>query len=216
MKLLERLFEQNRAWSAAMHREDPRFFDRLVAQQRPEFHWIGCSDSRVPANQITGLAPGEMFVHRNVANLAHAADLNGLSSLQFAVDHLDVRHVIVCGHYGCAGIHAALTDARLGVVDNWLRPVRELAERHAGLLATLQTTPEREDRLAEINVVEQVRNVALTMVVADAWRRGQRLALHGWIYSIRDGLLRDLGCCVTGEREVAPAIAAARKALGVA
>jgi carbonic anhydrase len=187
------LFAQNRAWAARMVEDDPAFFKALADQQKPELLWIGCSDSRVPANQIVGLLPGDVFVHRNVANVVVHTDLNCLSVLQFAVDVLGVKHVIVCGHYGCGGVAAALARSRFGLVDNWLRHVEDVAEKHAGELAGIADQAAREARLAELNVIEQVTNVCQTTVVEDAWQRGQELSVHGWIYGIADGLIRDLG-----------------------
>ena len=175
-----------------MVRQDPRFFARLSGQQAPEYLWIGCSDSRVPANQIVGLAPGEMFVHRNVANIVVHADLNCLTANQFAVDVLKVRHIIVCGHYGCGGVLAALRVEKLGLSDNWLRHVQDVRWKHDAEMAALAGEPERHRRLCELNVVEQVLNVSQTTVVQEAWARGQPIEVHGWIYDIRDGLLRDL------------------------
>jgi len=188
---VERLLAANRAWARATTEADPEFFARLATQQRPEYLWIGCSDSRVPANQIVGLRPGEIFVHRNVANLVVHTDLNCLSVLQFAVDVLQVRHVIVCGHYGCGGVLAALRGERHGLVDNWLRHVQDVRDAHADLLARTAESA-KHDQLCELNVVEQVANVARTSVVQDAWARGQQLAVHGWIYGLGDGLLKDL------------------------
>jgi carbonic anhydrase len=189
---LARLLENNRAWAESLTRGDPGYFERLKSLQAPEYLWIGCSDSRVPANQIVGLAPGELFVHRNVANVVVHTDLNCLSVLQFAVDVLAVKHVIVCGHYGCGGVLAALKDEKLGLIDNWLRHVQDVRSKHAGEIAGLPGERERAARLCELNVVEQVRNVGDTTVVRDAWRRGQQLLVHGWIYDVGDGLLRDL------------------------
>jgi carbonic anhydrase len=186
------LLAGNRAWVQARLGEDPGYFSRLADQQTPEFLWIGCSDSRVPANQITGLQPGEVFVHRNIANVVVHSDLNCLSVLQFAVDVLKIRHVIVCGHYGCSGVLAALRRARIGLADNWLRHVRDVAERHDGELQALPDG-ERHNRLCELNVIQQVRNVCETSVVQDAWSRGQALSVHGWVYGLSDGLIRDLG-----------------------
>ncbi len=203
MRVLSQLFTQNRAWAAEITRQDPDFFTRLSRQQTPEYLWIGCSDSRVPANQIVGLLPGEMFVHRNVANVVVHTDLNCLSTLQFAVDVLRVGHVIVCGHYGCGGVLAALRDDRMGLVDNWLRHVQDVRWKHQAELDALETEGERHHRLCELNVLEQVINVSQTTVVRDAWTRGQALAVHGWIYDLRDGLLRDLGRCYTAEAELA-------------
>jgi len=189
---LSELFERNRDWAAAMVASDPAFFSDLALRQTPEYLWIGCSDSRVPANQIVGLAPGDVFVHRNVANVVVHTDLNCLSVLQYAVDILAVKHVIVCGHYGCGGVEAALEGSRHGLVDNWLRHVMDVGEKHADELASL---PEerRFDRLCELNVIEQVVNVCQTTVVEDVWARGQELTVHGVIYGLDDGLLRDLG-----------------------
>lgn len=172
--------------------ESPGFFERLSAQQSPEFLWVGCSDSRVPANEIVGLLPGELFVHRNVANLVVHTDLNCLSVLQYAVDVLKVKHVIVCGHYGCGGVRAALERARFGLIDNWLRHVQDVAEQHQDLLGPIEPLLSRVDRLCELNVIEQARHVCQTTIVQEAWTRGQPLAIHGWIYGIQDGRLRDL------------------------
>ena len=211
MRVLNNLFENNRAWASEMTRQDPRFFERLSSQQAPPYLWIGCSDSRVPANQIVGLLPGEMFVHRNIANVVVHADLNCLSVIQFAVDVLNVGHIIVCGHYGCGGVLAALRDDNHGLVDNWLRHVQDVRRRHQAQLDALPTEKARQDRLSELNVIEQVVNVAQTTIVRDAWARGQSLAVHGWIYGIKDGLLHDLDMCVTTGNEVLPAADAARK-----
>ena len=189
---LAELFERNRAWASAMVSEDPDFFTALAERQTPEYLWIGCSDSRVPANQIVGLAPGDIFVHRNVANVVVHTDLNCLSVLQYAVDVLRVRHVIVCGHYGCGGVAAALHRSRHGLVDNWLRHVEDVAEKHAAELDSL-AEERRLDRLCELNVVEQVTNICQTTVAEDAWGRGQDLSVHGLVYGLEDGLLRDLG-----------------------
>ncbi|HEX6929174.1 MAG TPA: carbonate dehydratase [Gammaproteobacteria bacterium] len=196
MKTLKHLFENNRRWAAKMTERDPGFFRGLSEQQAPNCMWIGCSDSRVPANEITGLQPGEVFVHRNVANLVQHSDMNCLSVLQFAVDVLKVRHVIVTGHYGCGGVRAALEDQRHGFVDNWLRPIQHICHDHAGMLAALDGDA-RLDRMCELNVIQQVENIRLTTVVQDAWSRGQELDIHGWIYSVRDGLLRDLDVTVS-------------------
>jgi carbonic anhydrase len=194
---LAELFERNRAWAAAMVAEDPDFFTGLAERQTPEYLWIGCSDSRVPANQIVGLAPGDIFVHRNVANVVVHTDLNCLSVLQYAVDVLRVRHVIVCGHYGCGGVAATLHRSRHGLIDNWLRHVEDVAEKHAAELASL-AEERRLDRLCELNVVEQVTNVCQTTVVEDAWARGQDVMVHGLVYGLEDGLLRDLGVSADG------------------
>jgi len=189
---LQRLLENNRTWAAGRIAEDPDFFKRLAGQQSPEFLWIGCSDSRVPANQIVGLAPGEVFVHRNIANVVVHTDLNCLSVLQFAVDVLGVKHVIVCGHYGCGGVRAALEDSSHGLIDNWLLHIRDIGEKYADELGGLADQSRRENRLCELNVIEQVRNVAKTTIVKQAWARGQELALHGIVYGLHDGRLRDL------------------------
>ncbi|MEO8382958.1 MAG: carbonate dehydratase [Acidobacteriota bacterium] len=199
MRELEHLFANNRAWAAEMTRQDPDFFQRLSRQQAPQYLWIGCSDSRVPANQIVGLLPGEMFVHRNVANVVVHTDLNCLSTIQFAVDVLKVRHIIVCGHYGCSGVLAALHDNKIGLADNWLRHVQDVRSLHASQLDALETDGLRYTRLAELNVIEQVGNVTKTTAVRDAWARGESLTIHGWVYDLRDGLLRDLGACARAD-----------------
>jgi carbonic anhydrase len=202
MRVLGHLFENNRAWAEQMVRQDPDFFGRLSRQQAPRYLWIGCSDSRVPANQIVGLLPGEMFVHRNVANVVVHADLNCLSAIQFAVDVLRVSHIIVCGHYGCGGVLAALRDDKLGLADNWLRHVQDVRWKHEEEMDALDTEVLRHNRLCELNVVEQVLNVSRTTIVRDAWARGQALAVHGWVYDVSDGLLRDLDMCITAPEEV--------------
>lgn len=209
MRELSNLFANNRAWAAEMTRKDPACFSRLSRQQMPRYFWIGCADSRVPANDIVGLAPGELFVHRNVANVVAHSDLNCLSSLQFAVDVLHVQHVIVCGHYGCGGVLAALRGDRLGLVDNWLRHVRDVRDIHEVQIDRLQQEQQRHRRLCELNIIEQVVNVCQSTVVRDAWSRGQNLAIHGWVYAIEDGLLRDLNMCVTSEGELPAQYAAA-------
>ncbi len=188
---LDHLFERNREWSAQVRRQEPEFFATLARQQAPEYLWIGCSDSRVPANQITGLAPGEVFVHRNVGNVVGHTDLNCLSVIQFAVDLLHVKHIIVVGHYGCSGVKTVLEGRRVGLADNWLRQIENVHLRHQGLLNG-HPEEERLDRLCELNVVEQVGNVCRTTVVQDAWQRGQQLTVHGWVYGLKDGLLRDM------------------------
>ena len=193
---LDRLLQNNRAWAADRVKRDPTFFTRLEKQQAPEFLWIGCSDSRVPANEIVGLDPGELFVHRNVANVVVHTDLNCLSVLQFAVDVLEVKHVIVCGHYGCGGIRAALEKDSHGLIDNWLRHVQDVARAHDVKLSAIPDFDARVDRLCELNVIDQVQNVARTTVVQDAWRRGRAVQLHGWVYGLRDGLITDLGIAV--------------------
>lgn len=194
---IEQLFVNNRAWAERTEREDPGFFSRLAAQQKPSFLWIGCADSRVPANQITGLAPGEVFVHRNVANVVSATDLNCMSVVDFAIRVLQVRHVIVCGHYGCAGVKAAAEEGAIGVTDAWLSGIRELSEQHRSELGKLE--PEKAlARLCELNVREQVQTLSRTTVLRQAWKRGQPVDIHGWIYGIDDGLLRDLGERISG------------------
>ena len=188
---IQDLFTHNRAWAAQMERERPGFFTNLKTQQTPKYMWIGCSDSRVPANQITGLEPGQVFVHRNVANVVVHTDLNCLSTIQFAVDQLKVEHLMVVGHYGCGGVNAALNNLRVGLVDNWLRHIKDVRDRHCTILDA--APPEAQlDILCELNVIEQVMNVAHTTVMQDAWARGQRVALHGWVYGLKDGLLKDL------------------------
>ena len=195
---LQDLFEHNREWAAEMVREKPTFFTDLLAQQSPQYMWIGCSDSRVPANQITGLEPGEVFVHRNVANVVVPTDLNCLSTIQFAVDQLKVEQLMVVGHYGCGGVKAALNNTRVGLADNWLRHIKDVRDRYAELLNSLDEV-HRLDALCELNVIEQVMNVAQTTVVQDAWARGQALTLHGWVYGLSDGLLQDLCMVISGD-----------------
>jgi carbonic anhydrase len=207
------LFDYNQAWSRQMQQIDPGFFGKLAQLQAPEYLWIGCSDSRVPANQIVGLLPGEVFVHRNIANVIVHTDLNALAVIQYAVDVLQVKHIMVVGHYGCGGVKAALERARVGLVDLWLRHVQDVHVRH--LQAVDGLPPElRHDRLCELNVIEQVANVVQTVVVQDAWRRGQRLTVHGWIYGLQDGLIRDLGVNVSRHDDLMPRYVAALEALG--
>jgi carbonic anhydrase len=196
--MLDQLKANNRAWAERQVARDPGFFKRLVAQQAPEYLWIGCSDSRVPANEIVGLDPGEMFVHRNVGNLAPPQDANYLSVLQFAIDVLKVKHVIVVGHYGCGGVRAAVGSERLGLIDHWLHPIREVAHEHAAELAGIGQESARLDRLCQLNVMRQVRNVASDVFVQDAWARGQNLSVHGWVYSLADGLINDLNVTTSG------------------
>jgi carbonic anhydrase len=203
MRILHQLFDNNRAWADAVRERDPDFFPNLSRQQSPQYLWIGCSDSRVPANQIVGLLPGELFVHRNVANVVVHTDLNCLSVMQFAVDVLRVRHIIVCGHYGCGGVRAALKGERLGLVDNWLRHVQDVRHRHEAEIGALGDESARCDRLCELNVIEQVANVCRTTIVREAWERGQELAVHGWIYGLQDGLLHDLHATVVHVPEAA-------------
>jgi carbonic anhydrase len=189
---LHDLFQNNRAWAQRILRADAAFFEKLTRQQSPRYLWIGCSDSRVPANDIVGLLPGELFVHRNIANVVVHTDLNCLSVIQFAVDVLRIRHIIVCGHYGCSGVRASLMKERHGLVDNWLRHIQDVQQQHGAELDGIEDPEKRLDRLCELNVVEQVSNVCRATVVQDAWARGQDLTVHGWIYGIHDGLLRDL------------------------
>jgi len=205
MTSLPHLFENNRKWAERIHEEDPEFFPRLSRLQRPEYLWIGCADSRVPANDIVGLLPGELFVHRNVANIVVHTDLNCLSVMQFAVDVIGVKHIIVVGHYGCGGVHAALEKKRLGLIDNWLRHIQDVHGKHRDALDSIGDTAAREDRLCELNVIEQVSNVCQTSIVLDAWERGQDLTIHGWIYGLKDGLVRDLRTSAGSPAEVADA-----------
>lgn len=198
---LQHLLDNNAAWAARMEQQRPGFFSQLAKQQSPKYLWIGCSDSRVPANEITGLDPGEVFVHRNVANVVVHSDLNALSVMQFAVDHLQVEHIMVVGHYGCGGVLAALRGTRVGLADSWLRHVHDVKLRHRRRLEHL-SVPEQEDTLCEMNVIEQVGNVALSNVLQDAWARGQKVAVHGWCYGLKDGLVKDLGVTMRGSQEV--------------
>ena len=199
----DELFQRNRDWAASMIAQEPNFFKTLAAQQSPEYLWIGCSDSRVPANELLGLAPGELFVHRNIANVVVHSDLNCLTVLQFAIDVLKVKHIIVCGHYGCSGVHAAMTNRRVGLADNWLRHVQDVQQKHEKYLGEVLPERDRANRLCELNVTEQVVNVAQTTVVRDAWERGQELSIHGWCYGLHDGLLRDLGMTVSNIDQLA-------------
>lgn len=195
---LEHLFKNNREWASDISAGDPNFFKKLASQQSPEYLWIGCSDSRVPANELLGLLPGEIFVHRNIANLVVHTDLNCLSVLQFAIDVLKVKHIIVCGHYGCSGVHAALMRRRIGLADNWLRHVQDVHQKHERYLGEVLPARQKVDRLCELNAIEQAANVCQTTIVQDAWERGQPLTIHGWIYGLQDGLLRDLGMTIDG------------------
>ena len=213
MRYLPQLFENNRAWVEKGTAQDPEFFSRLAALQAPKYLWIGCSDSRVPANEITGLQPGEVFVHRNVANAVVHTDLNCLSVMQFAVDVLAVDHIIVCGHYGCGGVHIALTGERFGLIDNWLRHIKDVRDKHADLLPPGMDLNARWDRLCELNVIEQVRHVTQTDIVRDAWKRGRDLIIHGWIYRLSDGRLRDLRVSVERNEDVESACAAGVRGL---
>ncbi|WP_050028509.1 carbonate dehydratase [Verrucomicrobium sp. BvORR034] len=196
------LLAQNRLWSDARRAEDPEFFSRLVAQQAPEYLWIGCADSRVPANEIVDLLPGELFVHRNVANLVVHTDLNCLSVLQYAVEVLKVKHIMVVGHYGCGGVRAAMLNMKLGLINNWLRHIQDVNQKHDPHLATIIEESDRVDRLCELNVIEQAVNVCQTTVVEQAWERGQELSVHGWIYRLSDGLVRDLSMSVNNSDEI--------------
>jgi carbonic anhydrase len=203
MKDLKRLLDQNRAWAENIKASDPDFFQTLAKQQSPRFLWIGCADSRVPATQLAGMMPGEMFVHRNVANVVVHTDFSCLSVMQYAVDVLKVDHNIVCGHHGCGGVKAAMDNLQLGLIDNWLRHVQDVIDAHEETLSKIDDEDERLDRLCELNVIEQVRNVGRTTIVQSAWQRGQELVVHGWIYGLQDGLLRDLGVSLDNAKAVA-------------
>jgi carbonic anhydrase len=202
MRQLEHLFAQNKAWAEAIRAKDPEFFPTLSRQQSPQYLWIGCSDSRVPANEIVNLMPGELFVHRNIANVVVHTDLNCLSVMQFAVDVLKVRHIIVCGHYGCSGVRAALRCDRIGLADNWLRHVQDVSEKHKACVHAVEGDARRTNVLCELNVIEQVCNVCQTTIVRDAWERGQPLTVHSWIYGIEDGLMRNLGMSVSAAKDI--------------
>lgn len=202
MSKLDGLFEKNRSWAERVKTTDPDFFEKLAAQQSPEYLWIGCSDSRVPANQIVGLLPGEVFVHRNVANMVVHTDFNCLTVLQYAVDVLKVKHVIVVGHYGCGGVRAAYDNADNGLIDNWLRNIKDVQYRHQDQIDAVEGLEQRVDRLCELNVMAQVDNVVHTTIVQNAWQRGQELSVHGWVYSLRDGLLKDLDCTIDSIEQV--------------
>ena len=212
-KTLAALFKKNRAWAERIRAEHPDFFEKLAKQQNPEYLWIGCSDSRVPANEIVGLLPGEVFVHRNIANVVVHTDLNCLSVIQFAVDVLKVQHIMVVGHYGCGGVRAALFGDRMGLVDNWLHHIHDVRDKHIEALQAIGLSNARADRLCEFNIIEQVANVCQTTIVRDAWERGQELAVHGWIYGLKDGLLRDLNVTVASREEAGPACKGAIAAL---
>ena len=201
-RAIEHLFTNNKNWSERMHAEDPEFFTRLVNQQSPEYLWIGCSDSRVPANQVVGLAPGEVFVHRNIANVVVHADLNALSVIHYAVEILRVKHILVVGHYGCGGVKAAMNDNKTGLTDNWLRHIQDVRDRHLDRLERIDDPVARANRLCELNAMHQVVNVCQTSVLREAWQRGQNVTVHGWCYSLQDGLVRDLGVSA-GDREEA-------------
>jgi carbonic anhydrase len=200
--LLTNLFANNQEWAQRVSKDDPEYFKRLASQQSPEYLWIGCSDSRVPANQIIGLAPGEIFVHRNIANVVVHTDLNALSVIQFAVDQLKVKHIIVVGHYGCSGVRAALDNIRVGLADNWIRHIKDVDDKHGAYLGQVLQHQDRFDNLCELNVIEQVVNVCETTIVQDAWLRGQDLTVHGWIYGLKDGLARDLGMSIQNLEEL--------------
>ncbi len=215
MKSLPHLFEQNRAWAKKISESDPEFFAKLARQQNPELLWIGCSDSRVPANEIVGLLPGELFVHRNIANVVVHTDLNCLSVIQFAVDVLKVKHIMVVGHYGCSGVRSALRCERVGLADNWLRHVQDVCEKHENCLGILPDEAARYRKLCELNVVEQASNVCQTSIVRDAWERGQALTVHGWVYDIKDGLMNDLQVNARNREEAQTAYRDAVKALNV-
>lgn len=201
MRFLKQLFENNQQWAARMLAADPQFFERLASQQAPQFLWIGCSDSRVPANEIIGLLPGEVFVHRNVANVVHAADMNCLSVLQYAVETLKVRHIMVVGHYGCGGVKQALEEGGAGMIDHWLSPIRQIRRRNQTQFDRLPDERARWDRLCELNVIEQAISVSQTTIVRDSWTHGHEIAVHGWIYHLHDGRLRDLDVTVTSVAE---------------
>lgn len=202
MDELDSMFERNREWADSVKTSDPGFFEKLAAQQNPEYLWIGCSDSRVPANQIVGLLPGEVFVHRNVANVVVHTDLNCLTVLQYAVDVLQVKHIIVVGHYGCGGVRAAYENADNGLIDNWLRHIKDVQQRHQNLIDQAESEEQRVDLLCELNVKSQVANVCYTTIAQNAWERGQDLSVHGWVYSLRDGLLKNLDCTVAGLEQI--------------
>lgn len=204
MSELQHLFENNVRWAEAIKKTDPHFFEKLAKQQTPEYLWIGCSDARVPANEIVGMLPGDLFVHRNVANVVLHTDLNCLSVIQFAVDVLKVKHILVTGHYGCGGVRASMQDRQLGLIDGWLRTIRDLYYEHRHELAKLTTEEERVDRLCELNVIQQVANVSHTSIVQNAWHRGQPLSIHGCIYGIKDGLWKDLNVTISGFEQVPP------------
>lgn len=201
MKVLPNLFENNKKWAKEINTVNPNFFKSLTLQQAPQYLWIGCSDSRVPANQIVGLLPGELFVHRNVGNIVAHSDLNCLSVVQFAVDVLKVKHIIICGHYGCGGVLATLRNDRLGLVDNWLRIIQDVKQKHVSYLSKLKTQEDAFVKLCELNVIEQVLNICQSTVLQDAWFRKQKLTVHGWIYGLNNGLLKDLHVCVSSSKE---------------
>ncbi len=205
MRLLKDLLEKNKQWATKLKASDPEFFTHLSSQQNPEYLWIGCSDSRVPANQIVDLPPGDVFVHRNIANLVIHSDLNCLSVIQYAVEILKVKHIIVCGHYGCGGIKASLDNQEHGLIDNWLRHIKDIYRIHEARFEKLETKKEKNDLLCELNIIEQVANICHTTIVQSAWKAGQKLAIHGWIYSLEDGILKDLDVCITNINEISQA-----------
>ena len=205
MKDIHNLLQKNREWADRIEKEDPEFFHQLSKQQSPEYLWIGCSDSRVPANQIIGMAPGEIFVHRNIANVVVHTDLNCLSVIQYAVDQLKIKHILIVGHYGCGGVHAALNHVRVGLADNWLRHVGDVAQKHDNILSEIDDPDLRHARLCELNVIEQVVNACRSTIVQDAWARGQKLMVHGWVYSLRDGRVSEMGIDVGSPEELQPA-----------
>ena len=202
MRVLKNLFDQNREWAEKVKESDPDFFQKLSKQQSPEYLWIGCSDSRVPSNQIVGLLPGEIFVHRNIANVVVPSDLNCLSVIHYAVEVLKIKHIIVCGHYGCGGVKAAMDNEEHGLIDNWLHHIRDVYRTHSDEVDALQDNTLKINKMCELNVIEQVANVCNTTIVRNAWKAGQELSVHGWIYSIENGILQDLNVCVTGIEEV--------------
>ncbi len=202
MRVLNNLFEKNKKWAEKVKKTDPDFFSKLSKQQHPEYLWVGCSDSRVPANEIIGMLPGEVFVHRNIANLVIHTDLNCLAVIQYAVEVLKVKHIIVCGHYGCGGIQAAMENKVHGLIDNWIRNIKDIHRFHQAEIDSLQNEKEKVDLLCELNVIEQVANICHTAIVQEAWNSGQKLSVHGWIYSIEDGILKDLDVCTTSPDEI--------------
>src|SRR5207342_712781 len=214
MTQLSELLDRNREWAQRVRAEDPGFFKRLSSQQAPKYLWIGCSDSRVPANQIMGLAPGEVFVHRNIANVVVHTDLNCLSTIQFAVDLLKVEHILVVGHYGCSGVHASLTGTRVGLADNWLRHVGDVVHKHQHRLDEVELPTMKHARLCELNVIEQVQNLCQTTILEDAWARGQQVSVHGWVYSLLDGRVRELGMDVSSAAELDPVYESALARVG--
>jgi carbonic anhydrase len=213
MKRVDDLLANNRTWASRIREEDAEFFARLSANQAPDYLWIGCSDSRVPPTNLVGLRPGELFVHRNVANVVVHTDLNCLSVLQFAIEVLQVKHIIVCGHYGCGGVHAALHNLKLGLIDNWLRHVQDVKEKHHALIAGIREPDAQFDKLCELNVIEQVVNVCQTTIVQNAWEQGQKFSVHGWVYGLQDGLLRDLRMRISNQEELSLAYQAAISSL---